>query len=186
MYFPQKQHARSALGLTICFYKKDFQTNRVQFSINSLKEIVRRYLWYMPQHFFFLLFFFAIKIYFIKYNRCATDKCKSFCHFVRRSWSLSTWVRLDLSDRVRPGSSWSTRAGIARIPRTVLVKITSEPCENEMRVLSGPGAQQYCSIEDGHASPVMKRRSLVLQGHYCQFLRIPFTFATYVQKNFVF
>ena len=41
---------------------------------------------------------------------------------------------------------------------------------------SGPGAQQYCSNEDGHASPVMKRRWLVLQGHYCQFLRIPFTF----------
>ena len=44
---------------------------------------------------------------------------------------------------------------------------------------SGPGAQQYCSNEDGHASPVMKRRSLVLQGHYCQFLRIPFTCASY-------
>ena len=33
----------------------------------------------------------------------------------------------------------------------------------------GPGAQQYCSNEDGHASPVMKRRSLALQGHNCHF-----------------
>ena len=32
-----------------------------------------------------------------------------------------------------------------------------------------PGAQQYCSNEDGHASPVMKRRSLALQGYNCHF-----------------
>ena len=27
---------------------------------------------------------------------------------------------------------------------------------------TGPGAQQHCSYEDGHASPVMKRRTLFL------------------------
>ena len=34
---------------------------------------------------------------------------------------------------------------------------------------SGPGAQKYRSNEDGHASPVMKRRSLALQCHNCHF-----------------